>query len=103
MFKKIESDEKTNYGTFYFIHILFLVTKIRKNIQLCCEENHVVLLLIREESKRYYFLIKGFNTFMHDHTLHRGRKHFCRYCLSTFGTEEILKRHIKDCFKLNGK
>ena len=28
---------------------------------------------------------------------------FCRYCLHAFITEEILKRHIKDCFKINGK
>ena len=40
---------------------------------------------------------------MYDHTLHRGRKHFCRYCLQAFSTEEILKRHIKDCFEINGK
>ena len=40
---------------------------------------------------------------MYDHTLHRGRKHFCRYCLHAFVTEEILKRHIKDYFKINGK
>ena len=40
---------------------------------------------------------------MYDHTLHRGRKHFCRYCLHAFSTEEILKRRIKDCFKINGK
>ena len=40
---------------------------------------------------------------MYDHTLHRGKKHFCRYCLQVFSTEEILKRHIKDCFKTNGK
>ena len=38
-----------------------------------------------------------------NHTLHRGRKHFCRYCLQAFTTEEILKRHIKDCFKFNGE
>ena len=31
------------------------------------------------------------------------KKHFCRYCLQAFSTEEILKRHIKDCFKINGK
>ena len=30
---------------------------------------------------------------MYDHT----------YCLQAFSTEEILKRHIKDCFKINGK
>ena len=34
---------------------------------------------------------------------HRGRKHFCCYCLHAFITEEVLKRHIKDCFKINYK
>ena len=28
---------------------------------------------------------------------------FCRYCLETFITEELLKRHIKKCFKIDGK
>ena len=69
----------------------------------CCKEKHVDLLLIAEEGKRHYVLIKDFNTFMYNHTLHRGRKHFCRYCLQAFSTEEILKCHIKDCFKINGK
>ena len=36
-------------------------------------------------------------------SLHRGRKHFYRYCLHAFIAEEILKHHIKDCFKINGK
>ena len=40
---------------------------------------------------------------MYDHTLHRGRKHSCCFCLHAFVTEEILKRHIKDCFRINGK
>ena len=31
------------------------------------------------------------------------RKYFCRYCLQDFNTEEILKRHIKGCFKINDK
>ena len=34
------------------------------------------ILLIVEEGKRHYVLIKDFNTFMYDHTLHRGKKHF---------------------------
>ena len=68
----------------------------------CCEDKHVDLLLIREEGKRHYVLIKDFDTFMY-HTLHRGRKHFCRFCLQAFSTEEILKRHIKDFFKIIGK
>ena len=40
---------------------------------------------------------------MYDYSLHRGRKHFCHYCLHAFITEEILNLHIKDCFKTNGK
>ena len=34
-----------------------------------CEEK-LVLLLIGEERKRHYVLIKDFNTFMYNHTLH---------------------------------
>ena len=71
--------------------------------QKCCEEKHADLLLIGEEGKRHNVLIKDFNTFMYDHTLHRERKHFCRYCLQASSTKEILKNHIKDCFKINGK
>ena len=68
-----------------------------------CEEKHVDLLLIQEEGRRHYVLIKDFNIFMYDHSLHRGRKHFCRYCLEGFSTEEILTSHIKDCFEINSK
>ena len=67
----------------------------------CCEEKHVYLLLTGE--KKHYVLVKNFNTFMYDHTSHRGSKHFCRFCLQFFSTKEILKRHIKDCFEFNGK
>ena len=35
--------------------------------------------------------------------LHCVIKHSCHYCLQAFSTEEILKRHVKDCFKVNGK
>ena len=46
-----------------------------------CEEKHVDLLLIGQEGKRHCVLIKDLNTFMQDYTLHRRRKHFCRYSL----------------------
>ena len=39
-----------------------------------------------EEDKNHYALIKDFNTFMYDHTLHRRKKHFSPYCLQEFGT-----------------
>ena len=69
----------------------------------CCEENHVDLLFIGEEVKRHYALIKDVNPFIYDHALHRGKNIFCHYCLQAFSTKEILKRHFKDCFKINGK
>ena len=40
------------------------------------EEKHVYLLLIGEEGKRHYVLIKDFNFFMYDHTLHSGKTSF---------------------------
>ena len=67
------------------------------------KKEHVNLLLIGEEGKRHYVLIKDFNTSMYDHTLHCGRKCFCRYCLQTFSKEESLKFHFKAFFKINGK
>ena len=54
----------------------------------CCEDKHVDLLLIGEEEKKHYVLIKDFNSFMYDHTLHPGRKHFSRYCLQALRTAE---------------
>ena len=63
----------------------------------CCEEKHVDLLLLGDGEKKHV-LIKDVNTFMNDHSLNRGRKHFCPYYLHAFITEETLKRHIKDCF-----
>ena len=66
----------------------------------CCEDKHLDLLLIGEGEKKHYVLIKYFNTFMYDHTLHRERKHFCRYCLHAFVTEEILKVILKAALKL---
>ena len=68
-----------------------------------CKDKHFDLLLIYEEEKEHYVLIKGFNTLMYDHTLHHGRKSFCRYCLQPFRTAHALTCHIKNCFKINGK
>ena len=55
----------------------------------CCEEKHVDLLLIGEDGKKHYILIKDFNIFMYDHSLHCGRKHFCCCCLQAFSTGNI--------------
>ena len=40
---------------------------------------------------------------MCDYTRHRGRKHFCRYCLQAFSRKQILKCIVKDCYKIIGE
>ena len=59
--------------------------------------------MIGEGEKKHHVLINDFNRFVYDHSLHHGRRHFCCYCLHAFIVEEILKCHIKNCFKINGK
>ena len=87
---------------------MFLVIKIKKlpfyvSKNVGRWENHFDLLLVGKEGKRHYVLINCSNIFIYDHSLHRRKKTFCRYCLQAFGKEEILKRHIKNCFKFYGK
>ena len=59
--------------------------------------------MIGEGEKKNYIFIKDFNKFVYDSSLHRGTKHFCRYCLHGFITEKTLRRHIKNCFNISGK
>ena len=66
-------------------------------------KGHVDLLTIKAESKRHYIFIKDFNTTIHNHTPHHGSKDCCRYCFQAFSTAEILKSHVNDCLKTNGK
>ena len=92
--------EKNSFGISVFGYETKKKTSNRC-IKKCCKEKHVDLLLIGAEGKRHHVLIENFNTFMHDHSLHHGKNYFCCYCLQGFSIEEILKRHIKDCFKIN--
>ena len=69
----------------------------------CFEEKHVDLLLIEEKDKKYYVLVKDFNTFLYDHTLHCRRNHICCLCLQAFCTEKKLKSHINKSFQISVK
>ena len=63
-------------------------------------KRHVDLLLVGEEGKRHYVLIKDFNSFMYDHTLNHGRKHFCCYCLQAFSTKQTVNVTLMIVLKL---
>ena len=69
----------------------------------CCEEKLVDLLLIGEEGKRHYVLIKDFNTFMYDLSLHRGKNIFAVIAYRLLVQKKTLESHIKDCSKINSK
>ena len=43
------------------------------------------------------------NKFMYDDIMHLPRKPFCRYYLRFFSTKEILKRFIKNFFRISRK
>ena len=87
--------------------LAFVVMKIKKNIQSMYQNNvvkKVHLLLIRKGEKS--IILCSYQRFQQIHVwslLHPGRKYFCRYYLHAFITEDILKRHIKGCFKTNSK
>ena len=66
------------------------------------QRNYADLLLIWEEGIRHYVPIEDFNTFIYNHILHR-KKSFLSLLFARFQLEEILKRYIKDCFKINCK
>ena len=61
------------------------------------------LLLITEGEVGHYCLLKDFNKFMYNQTKHKGRKHFCMYCLQCFSSERVLNNHTVDCVIINGK
>ena len=61
------------------------------------------LLLITEGEVEHYCLLKDFNKFMYNKTKHKGRKHFCMYCLQCLSSKERLEKHKVDCIEINGK
>ena len=66
-------------------------------------ETTLDLLLIMEDEKQHYVWIEDFNSFMYNQSKHQHRKHFCRYCLQCFSSEEILHKHTPNCIIINGK
>ena len=59
-------------------------------------------LLTENEDRLHCVLVKDFNRFMCDQTIHCHRKYFCYYCLQPFSSAEILERCRSDYFQING-
>ena len=55
------------------------------------------------DGRNHNVVINDFKRFMYDHSLHHGKKYFCRYRLHALFKEKILKHHIKDWFIVKDK
>ena len=61
------------------------------------------LLLISNEFKSHYVYIKDFDRFIFTKTKNKNKKYFCKNCLQSFNSKEVLIEHKKDCLIINGK
>ena len=64
--------------------------------------DHLELLYIQKESNSHYVLIKDFNRLMFNFNNYQHKKHFCMYCLHGFTRNDLLEKHISDCYQING-
>ena len=60
-------------------------------------KQHVNLLLLTAKDKQHYCLIKNFDHLMGDRTHHKGRMHYCYYCLHGFTNQQLLDNHKVLC------
>ena len=106
---KLREIHKTERKNSIDISVFSYVNKEKYRIYVskkCCKEKPVDLLLIGEGEKKHYVVINDFNRSMYGMIIHyitEGNIFVGRYILHAFITEKMLKRHIKDFFKTNGK
>ena len=51
----------------------------------------------------HYVLIKDFNTFMFDNTLHHRTKYFVVIVYKLLVQKKEMKHHVKNCFEIIGR
>ena len=61
------------------------------------------LLLLIDDDKSHDVHIKDFDRFMFHKTRNKNKKWFCKSCLQCFSSENVLKKHKKDCLSINCK
>ena len=60
-------------------------------------------VLITDENKADFTYSKDFHRFMFNQTKNKNKKHFSRYCLQCFSSENVLLKHKDIRFKISGK
>ena len=61
------------------------------------------LLLVINKDKSHYAYIKDFNRFMFNKTKNKSKKYFCKSCLQSFSSKNVLTKHKEACLSINGE
>ena len=65
-------------------------------------ENSMNLLLVIEENKSHYVFLKDFDRFIFHVTKNKSKKYFCKSSVQYFSSKNVLKKHKKVCWSING-
>ena len=60
------------------------------------------LLVVTDENKSHYVYIKDFNRFMFHKTKNKNKKYFCKSCLQSFSSKNVLAEHKEIYLNING-
>ena len=66
-------------------------------------EDSVDLLFLNDDNKSHYVYINDFDRFMFQKTKKKNKKWFCRSCLQSFSSKNVLIKHKEGCLRINGK
>ena len=61
------------------------------------------LLLLIDKNKSHYVYIKDIDRFMFYKTKNKNKKWFCKSCLQSFSSENVLIKHKENYLSINGK
>ena len=60
------------------------------------------LLLLIDCDKSHYVYIKDFDRFMFHKTKNKNKNYFCKSCLQSFSSKNVLKEHTEVCLGITG-
>ena len=60
------------------------------------------LLHVIDGGKSHYVYIRDFDRFIFRKTKNKNKKYFCKSCLWSFSSENVLTKHKKDFLSING-
>ena len=102
---QIEKQNKININLFGYDTVKKSIYPIKISGE--SYDDHLELLYIEGknelgEETTHYVYIKDFSRLMFNFTKHKGKKHFCMYCLQCFFSNVSLAKHRVNCIAING-